>query len=174
MRGQTTLDFTIGMAVFLSVLLFVFTFVPGILAPFESTEEGDPMLADRVGDALAKDMLGSPSEPQVLDRYCTVEFFDGKDVSECQFEGNTLEERLDLGPEQRVNVTLRGNVTDDQGSEPLGWDKDSYALVEKGDSAGDVALTIGEEPPGNGRSTTTARRVVSLHNQSVTMKVTVW
>jgi hypothetical protein len=175
MRGQTTLDFAIGIALFLGVVLFVFTFVPGILDPFELGGEEEPALSDRIANSLSKGMLGSAEKPNVLDRYCTVEFFNGTDPSECEFDGRTLTERFNLSGTQNVNVTLLGNVSG-AGKHLLCWNTTTSQLGETDDAScdsDDISLEMGGEPPAQA-TTITARRVVTLYGESVTMEVVVW
>src|SRR6056297_2400768 len=75
-RGQTTLDFSIGISVFLGAIIFIFLFAPGILTPFTVTGQSETVSVDRTADYLAQDALGNPEQPYVLDRGCTVAFFD--------------------------------------------------------------------------------------------------
>lgn len=75
-RGQTTLDFAIGMSVFLIAVAFVISFVPGLLDPFSGGGTEDTVTANRVATALAEDVLvEDTAEPYVLDRACTILFF---------------------------------------------------------------------------------------------------
>lgn len=167
MRAQTTLDFAIGVAVFLAVLLFVFGFVPGILSPFEVADEELPAQSDRVANTLAQERLGGADSPYELDRYCTVEFFEGGDEPEdCNFDSTDLNEEFGFSEWRSVNVTLRG-----QGGEPLCWDGERI-IDECTDS--DVALATGEAVPDGGVTTMTARRVVALDGQQVTLEVVLW
>ena len=177
MRGQTTLDFAIGITVFLVTIIFLFGFVPGIIEPFDITNEEQPAVSDRVANSLAKGTLGNASEPYVLDRYCTVEFFDGSNPTECNYDGDTLAEITNLEPSQNLNVSLEGNVTDGNPDGVLCWDESDGTLVEADHtdcSSGDVELQRGEVPPADSQTTITARRVVSLHHESVTLEVVVW
>jgi hypothetical protein len=175
MRGQTTLDFVIGVSIFLAVVLFTFGFVPGILDPFEVSEEENPSIADRTADRLTQDTLGSPAQPYVLDRYCAVEFFDEGEAapSECNYSGTTFEERIGKQELKQINVTITGESDD-----PLCWTDSTTATGEPGlDDAcgsGDILLTAGDNQPVIGETTITARRVVSLYGQSVTVEVVVW
>lgn len=185
-RAQTTLDFAIGISIFLSVLLFVFSFVPGLLQPFSDTGGEDPVLSERLGNRLTEGMLGDPAEPYVLDRYCAVEFFNESRYANnrgppaaCRYDGGDLRDRLDVKGYKRVNVTLAGNVTAAvAGSTSLCWDADAHALNETGSGdcgdSDDVALRVGDSPPSDNDATVTARRVVSLHGEDVTMTVVVW
>lgn len=178
MRGQTTLDFAIGVTVFLAVLLFAFTFVPGILEPFDASGAEEPVLSDRVADRVSGSMLGSPERPNVLDRFCTVAFFDGTDPPGCQFQGTTLQDQFNLDSTQDLNVTLEGDVSaPTTGNVPLCWRTDAVSeptLAEQSDcTSNDVSLTAGDVPPAS-TTTITARRVVSLENEPVTLTVVAW
>jgi len=192
MRAQTTLDFTIGVTVFLAVLIFAFGFVPGILEPFELGNDEHPKLSDRVADSLAQEKLGSPATPEVLDRHCTVAFFDASDDGggECNFDEPTLAEEFDLSLFQSANVTIEGNVTDQNtGSAQLCWTEDSpigdtepgfiernYADggIDCDPSSGDIVLAAGPQVPDQTAETISARRVVLLEGELVVLRVILW
>lgn len=183
-RGQTTLDFAIGTSVFLGMVILIFLFVPGALDPFTEGAQAETVTTDRVADDLTYGLLGSPEEPGVLDRGCTVWFFehDGATTaspSECRYEGETTAERLGLTERQSVNVTVRGNVTQSpSGPSLLCWDAASERLAERGsgDCTGsdDVNLTAGEDAPLTDDPTVTAIRTASLHRTDVTILVEMW
>lgn len=178
-KGQTTLDFVIGIVIFLAVILFVFGFVPGILEPFAIAGEEEPAHSDRIANGLAQDKLGSPDNPYVLDRYCTVEFFTGEEPADCNFEATNLEDRFGLATHQNVNVTLEGSLDPTLPDEQLCWSEppDSEPGLAQGDDCnGEDATTfaIGQERPTDGGTTITSRRVVSLHGEPVTLRVVVW
>lgn len=183
MRGQTTIDFTIGITVFLGIILFTLTFVPGILAPFDSGGEEQPVVADRIANTLTQDMLGSSERPHSLDRFCTVEFFNGTTPSTCRYDTTDLEEAFNLKAAQNVNITLVGNVTTSvAGREQLCWINfgspvgGDPGVVEQSFSVcptDGILLRAGDETPERG-TTITARRVVELHGETVTLEVKVW
>ncbi len=181
MRGQTTLDFAIGISVFLAVILFVFTFVPGLLEPFALSGEADTVRADQLADRLAEGELGNPQEPYVLDRHCTVSFFDNSSSSpdRCRYEGDNWRDRLDVPDTTRVNVTLERNVTVGAATpDTLCWDESNDDIVTQSNcspSSGDTRLTIGASLDDAGDdSTITARRVVTMYGEDMTLKVVVW
>ncbi|GGM65604.1 hypothetical protein J2752_000276 [Halarchaeum rubridurum] len=58
-RAQTTLDFAAGVSVFLLTVIFVFAFVPSLLAPATAPGAGNGVVADRVADDLARDELAT-------------------------------------------------------------------------------------------------------------------
>jgi hypothetical protein len=192
MRAQTTLDFAIGVTVFLAVLIFAFGFVPGILEPFELGNDEHPKLSDRIADSLAQEKLGSPATPEVLDRECTVAFFNESDDGggECNFDEATLAEEFDLSAFQNANVTIEGNITDqDTGVSQLCWTEDSPigntepGFVERNyvdgsidcdTGSGDIVLAAGQQVPDQTAATISARRVVLLNGESVVLQVVLW
>jgi hypothetical protein len=185
MRGQTTIDFAIGIAIFLGVVVFAFSFVPGILQPFELSGEENPSLSDRTADALSQELLGSADQPYVLDRYCAVAFFNDLNdaASDCNYDSGSLSSILNLDSTHNINISVRGNVTAGGNAEQLCWTDTSPAsagepgLVERSHAectSDAVVLARGENVVDEGSGTITARRVVSLHGQSVTLEVVLW
>lgn len=178
MKGQTTLDFAIGISVFLVVIIFIFSFAPGILSPFTVTGQSDAVTVDRVADQLSQDTLGSPDRPHLLDRGCTVSFFDREFnetpvlADQCRYGDAPLNDQVGLSEPMSVNVTLTGNLSGGSESVQLYWDSDDRTLVDDSES-GDVRLAIGDEPDER-RATTTATRVVRLHGEDVTLRVVVF
>jgi hypothetical protein len=176
MRAQTTIDFAIGAAIFLAVLLFTFSFVPGILEPFSVGGEEEPIASDRAANTLTQDLIASPSEPNVLDRYCTVEFFRGNAPAACPYDGTTLEQQLSLASDQNVNVTIVGDIDETvPGTNPICWQTPGEPGLAEGPNcaSGDVQLSAGDTPPAE-VTTITARRVVWLHGEVVTLQVVMW
>lgn len=186
MRGQTTLDFAIGVSIFLAVVLFTFGFIPTVLDPFDVVAEENPALADRTADNLANGQLGSAEQPNIFDRYCTVEFFKQSDPpAECNYDGTTLEERLNLDIGQNVNVTIVGGEQPGDELKVQCWTDSAGGtgapgLVNAGDadcdpdSSSDTVLAIGDERPDDQDTTITARRVASLYGETVVLEVVLW
>ncbi|WP_311171230.1 DUF7287 family protein [Halobellus ordinarius] len=111
-RAQTTIDFAIGIGVFLLVVAFVVAFVPTIFTPFQSAE--GPGTADRIATSLSTDRLGDPATPYVLNDTCTNAFFDqlngGADApTSCGFDttADTTDEMFTPGATRDVNVSIR-------------------------------------------------------------------
>lgn len=178
-RGQTTLDFAIGMSLFLAVVLFVFLFVPGMLQPFTLGTQEETVGANRIADQVSQDMLGSPREPYVLDRFCTVEFFAGNSPSQCRYGSGSLGEQLGLTDRQHVNITIRGNTTlANTHDERLCWDAGEAELQEDAGGtcadADDTKLSVGSVPPQDNDASVTASRVVWLAGDDVTVEVVMW
>ncbi len=76
-RGQTTLDFAVGMGVFLVTVVFVVSFAPTMFDPFAGGTGTKLVVADRAATTLSGDLLASSTaEPGVLSAGCVVGFFD--------------------------------------------------------------------------------------------------
>ncbi len=109
-RGQTTIDFAIGATLFLLTMAFVFVFVPVMFEPF-ATSQSDPLVADRVANRLATDVLGDPAEPYVLNTTCTAAFFAGNSPpAGCSYAYDAASDHpnlaLGVDAETRLNVTV--------------------------------------------------------------------
>jgi len=77
LRGQTTLDFAVGMGVFLLTVVFVISFAPTMFDPFAGGTGTDLVVADRAATTLSADLLAaSTAEPGALAIGCVAEFFD--------------------------------------------------------------------------------------------------
>jgi len=179
-RGQTTIDFAIGMSVFLISLAFIVAFVPGMLQPFVGGTKSEAPAANRMVDDLSQRLLGNASEPYALDTDCTRAFFDGSAPSACEFDGSTLAERVGVGDRSGVNVSISGDVTGTDGDAILCWDEGGETVVERDStdctpgSNGDVLLAAGANPTASGEKTVNARRVVLLDGHDVTIRVVLW
>lgn len=90
-RGQSTFDFAIGIGIFIVVVTFVLSFVPGMLQPFESNSQQHSVAADRAAERLAGGTLADPRSPGILHRECTVVFFEDEaaDGSDADLGENT-------------------------------------------------------------------------------------
>jgi len=179
-RAQTTIDFTVGVVLFVFVLIAIFTFVSGTVQPFTTGDQEDIVAVDKAADGLTMDTLGDPNTPYTLNTTCTVAFFEGgSPPSGCQFTDRPLEAQLGVDRSSFVNVTIRGNVSG-TGSpdELLCWDETAGELVEQSGtdcSAGDVVpLTAGNDAESGAQSSVTARRAVSVNGTSVSLVVKLW
>lgn len=176
MRGQTTLDFATGVSVFLLTILFVFTFVPGILTPFTDSAQEDTVTANRLADLVSKDILADPAEPYRLNATCTEALISDSSVPGCEFDGSTLSARLDLSAQQSVNITFTGypENTGSADRELLCWDSGNEEVVLASDGDCDTELRTGPNPPQDSQSVVTARRIVTIDGKTATMEVKTW
>jgi hypothetical protein len=194
MRAQTTLDFAIGMSVFLLAVVFVFTFVPGVLEPFEAGPQEETTVADRVASQLVQTSMADPAEPYVLGLPCTNAFFNVTtpgDV-ECGFDhtadltaGDRLTDRVGVSDRQRLQVTVEADVDGDGDVHALCFDNDDKKVVEVTDSEcgeaadddrtadTDVLYTLGDSPSDT-QAVVTAQRTVDVDGYTSTVVVEVW
>lgn len=184
MRAQTTIDFAIGISIFLLVVVYVLAFVPGMLEPFVESQNQNTIVADRAADQLTQGMLGSAERPFMLGVECTVAFFGGPDPGDCRFDATaTPEERLGLvgyppGTGPNLQVEIRGNVSLASGGvDTVCWDADADQLVEADDTAcsdpNDTVFEIGDDLPTQ-QGVVVSRRVVSIDDTTATVFVRVW
>lgn len=163
-RAQTTIDFAIGAGIFLLVVAFAFAFTPGALAPFTDAEQ--PQSADRAASKLVGGELGSADDPYLLDRTCTVAFFDyfrnDRNVTaDCQFdtEADSINQALGIREFTNVNVTVQRH--------------DGSVRTLTNDAGDSVRLVAGEERIER-TPMTTARRTVRLNGSVHRLVVHVW
>lgn len=168
-RGQSVFDYTIGVSLFLVVVLGVLVFVPTAFGSFGGETAGganDELVAERGADYLAGTALSGPERASTFRAGCLVLFFDGTtsnadvafEPSECGLEpGEPLPMNLSLSPGQPVNVTVERNVTGDADREILCWNHrsddpsnvTSIGHGECGTSADDVELRAGSSVADN-------------------------
>ncbi|UIO98513.1 hypothetical protein Hbl1158_08035 [Halobaculum sp. CBA1158] len=161
-RGQTTIDYAIGVSVFLLVVAFVFAFSPSLTAPFTGDATDAVVVADRSADRLANDLLvADPARPAALDAACTAGFFDTTEpVGDCRYEtdASDLTGALGIGsPVRTANVTL----------------VDGDEIRTLGDGGNAVRLAAGPSPP-RGADVSVARRAVLLDGSDAIVVVRVW
>lgn len=66
-RGQTTQDFAIGIGVFILAVAFVFSFLPSIVTPYDSSVGGaETAQADRIADRVMQN-LSTGESPNEID-----------------------------------------------------------------------------------------------------------
>lgn len=166
-RGQTHIDFLVGVGVFLLTVGFVFAFVPGMVTPFAGGQE-HPVVADRAGGALAEDLLADGS-PSVLNTSCTLAFFGAASDAGCPFDAAVpLTERVGIDARYRLNVSLKR--ADSGGIDVLCTDGTG---VQPCASGGD-RLAAGPAIPQDSNSVTVATRGVYVDGTTAVLEVSVW
>jgi len=176
-RGQTTIDFAVGMSIFLLALAFVFVFVPGMLEPFEANTQSETPATNRVADDLIQRTLGNASRPYALDAECTRAFFeDSAPPANCHFDGDTTADRVGVKSRIPVNVTVQSDLDGDGVSDVVCWDAAAAQFEEQSSctDAADVVLTRGSNPEGSGGKTVSATRIALLNGKDVTVEVVMW
>jgi hypothetical protein len=109
-RGQTTIDYAIGVSIFLTVVIFTVAFIPSMFGPFDSDAGQDSTTADRVADRLARDLLADGAlSPGELNATCTTGFFNatGSSPAGCSADATNLNSAVGVDNVTQVNVTVR-------------------------------------------------------------------
>lgn len=154
-RGQTGIDFMVGMGVFLLAVGFVFGFAPGLFVPFSGETGAAMVIADRGAETLSEDILvESMDQPGVLNETCTVEFFDEDgNVGDCRFDTENLNDATGIDDRFDLNVTIEegGSIVSLQG-----------VTLAAGDGSDPV------------RDTIVVKRVVLLAGAERTLLMRVW
>lgn len=167
-RGQTTLDFAIGMSIFLLAVIFVLTFVPGMLEPFQSGPHEATVVTDRIASQLVGSTLTDGGSQYLLNTTCTLAFFNTSyDDAGCGFD-NSRPVADRLGTDMHVNVTVKRDFDGDGTAEPACWYNDQVT-----DCADGWQLAAGDSG-GAPRSVVVARRVAALDSLDVEVLVRVW
>ena len=170
-RGQTGVDFVVGMGVFLVAVAFVMSFVPGMMTPF-GDGNGAPMIADHVADELVYGALADHARPSTLDEQCTLAFFGLNTTTGCPFDDPAnATDWLGVPTGYHLNVTVERYVGGGTGPERLCG---SSVAVTTCTSPTDERLVWGEEVPVTSASVTTASRVVYLDGEDAVVLVRVW
>lgn len=160
-RGQTTIDYSIGISIFLVVLSFTLLFVPSLISPFTESTQDQKVISNKVADTVSKSLLvESVSTPFVLDSECTEEFFDGDgSVASCTFDVAVDGDQWDLNDAVGVREGVFVQVTIE----------DSSGVV----THNGVDLEAGPDPGGI-TGVTIAKRIVRLDGDTYTLFVRVW
>lgn len=167
MRGQTSIDFAIGVVLFVVTVSFVATFIPGMFEPFSGGDQENVVVGDRVATDLATSLLVASTddgslEPYVLDQTCTSALFRGTSPPGCAFDGSTLAERVGIDPDRGINLTVRGDL-DGDGVAGLLCENTKGEVVERRPATACVSDTVyaAGEAPGD-RTVSSSRRVVAI------------
>lgn len=143
-RGQTTQDFAIGIGVFLLSVAFVFSYLPSLTTPFDSSVGGaETAQADRIADRIVADLSDSETQPNTIDGS------ELKDGGEYAKETHELRTRLGIRANEdvafdRVSIrieTLGGEIVTSDGDRLEGGDE--YSDQSAASSARIVSLDDG-------------------------------
>jgi hypothetical protein len=164
-RAQTTLDFAIGMGVFLLTVVFVVANVPTLFDPFAGGTGTTLIVADRAATTLSADLLAtSTATPGTLSAGCVAAFF------QESIEGASCDAGVDLDDPGALETALsldgrNANVTvhelDAPASRParIGWADDPLTRSNTDSTPIDVAV---------------ATRTVSIDRRQYRLTVRVW
>ncbi|MFB6201995.1 MAG: hypothetical protein ABEI98_08285 [Halorhabdus sp.] len=174
-RGQTNLDFVVGVSLFIVAIVFVWMFLPNLFAPFTASgSHGDTVTADRAANRLASGTPGHGTGPSTVDESCLVAFFDDSYTDlRCGFDASApIAQRLGLLSNTPVKVTVKSDIDGDGNKSILSWNKNTLgnAFTE---GSGDVTLVDGGKP-GSSSEIAIVRRAVSIDGQEATIIVKTW
>jgi hypothetical protein len=171
-RGQTIIDYSVGVGVFLLSVIFVLFFIQPLLTPFIGGQ-ADVIRSDRAADRLTEDMwlTEKDPEPYILDERCTLFFFEqmtpGTPTAfypeDCQYAQSLTDLNTALGLESTKNI----NITIEN-SDPSG------GIVTMQNEVGtNVQLAIGDEPPTQG-DVTVSQRHAYINGDEYRVYVRIW
>lgn len=167
-RGQTNIDFVVGIVVFLLAFSFVVAATPQLLAPYDDQETS--VVAERVTSTLADSLLVDGGEPGTLDPTCIDVFFTSGTCPTATFDpADSPQERVGVEETYRLNVTLQWNVTGDASQEVLYYDSSDDTVGP----TGDYRLVVGPPVP-DSSSVASERRTVTVGDQPATLLVRMW
>lgn len=153
---------------FLLTVGFVFSVLPGVLAPFDGARPG-PALADRVADDLTQRALGEADDPTALDEACVRAFFGSGAATGCPFRaGESLSERVGIDAGNELNVTVERTG----GGGVLCLTADGEARPCAGGGGG-TRLVAGEDPP-VGKDVVSSTRLVRVGGTDAVVVVRLW
>ncbi|WP_416839346.1 hypothetical protein [Haloferax sp. DFSO52] len=153
-RAQTTIDYAVGVGIFLLAIAWVIGTVPQIVQPFDDAQD-QPLVANRAADRLANDALSAPTEQTALSTACVEGFFQNNSPpADCEYGTGPVEDAIGIGDDYHVNVTLLNDGT--------------VATLSDGSAA-----TRGDPVPSSGQ-VVAARRSVLWDNELHQLLVRVW
>jgi hypothetical protein len=82
-EGQITIDYLIGIIIFLFAILFIFNYTSGIFTPFHSNSDEITLIADRTSTALVEKILseGDETVPNLVNKEKVGTFFTELDTN---------------------------------------------------------------------------------------------
>jgi len=166
-RGQTNLDFILGVTILVVAVVFVWLFLPNLFGPFvDGDTHSDSLAAERAANNLAEDAFKTTPGADELDEDCVVAFFMGSSSAPgCGFSGSTLTEQIGLGEFHVANVSAEftnGTVLAWNGPGVGGFSDSGTPKLIRGGTHGSTS------------DVSVARRVVSIDGQRAVLVVRVW
>jgi hypothetical protein len=163
-RGQTTIDYTIGIVLFISVIGGVFLLLPTVFEPFSTSTTAETIMADQIATQLTTELLHA-EDPGTVDAVCTAAFFSGN---------TSLDETCSFTADDSVTTIVGLDSTTDTSI--------YIHEVQEGGAAGSAATTtvdgvrydLQRNTGETGRNTAVATRTVRLNGEIHRLSVEVW
>lgn len=162
-RGQTTIDFTVGIVLFISVMGGVFLLLPTVFEPFSTSTTAESIVADQIATQLTTELLQG-SDPASLNAVCTAAFF-GQNASldsECPFTADDSLKTitgLDSTTDTAISIHDTGESPDDSATTTV--DGVTYELNRDTRDTGKENIAV-------------ATRTVELNGDTYRLTVEVW
>ncbi|ELY85148.1 DUF7287 family protein [Natrialba taiwanensis] len=148
-RGQTTQDFVVGIGIFILAMAFVFSFLPSLITPFDSSAGGAEIAqADRIADQVVTNLSDSDRPNEIN----ASEF-------EARYTGHSA-------AELRTELGLRAS---ENGGETVAFDRVNVSVETLTDGPPDeqfvdpTALAAGETY--NNQSAASTARIVTVADE---------
>lgn len=109
-EGQVTIDYLMGITIFIVALFFIFQYSAGLFTPFQSNSDEVTLVADRVATSITEKEIsaGDINTPNLIDGVKTTNYFNVLS-SNYENEVDDLGLRGDYHRYQ-LNVTLENNT----------------------------------------------------------------
>lgn len=161
-RGQTTIDYTIGIVLFISAIGGVFLLLPTIFDPFSTSTTANTIVADQIATQLTTELLQT-GDSGSIDAVCTAAFFSENTTldSDCSFTADDSVKAvtgLDSTTETEISIHETANDPDDSITTTV--DSEPYTLQR---ATSDTA-----------ENTAIATRTVELNGEIYRLTVEVW
>ncbi|WP_440953520.1 DUF7287 family protein [Methanococcoides sp. FTZ1] len=120
-EGQVTIDYLMGITIFIVALFFIFQYSAGLFTPFQSNSDEVTLVADRVATSITEKEIsaGDIRTPNLIDEDKTNDYFDNK-LSDNGYY--TEIENLGMRGEYHrydLNVTLENSTDIRMAGKPL-------------------------------------------------------
>ncbi|WP_135613002.1 hypothetical protein [Methanococcoides sp. AM1] len=119
-EGQVTIDYLIGITIFIVALFFIFQYSAGLFTPFQSNSDEVTLVADRVATSITEKEIsaGNINTPNLIDGNKTVEYFDQlstdigykDEVGELGLRGDYHRYELNVTLENSTEVRMAGKA----------------------------------------------------------------
>jgi hypothetical protein len=167
-RGQTTVDYAVGIGLFLLAVAFVFAVLPGLVSPY-ATQSGQPTVADRTAEQLSDDVIGRTDAPGVLNETCTERLFnDTMAPGSCDFP-NVVDNRTD-----NENLTAAVGISNYTYLNVTIVKNGSVTTLNTSRGTNRTRLAVGRPVPRGAVRVASARRTVLLNGTVQELRVRVW